>query len=424
MGARRASGRTGRALRAGLAALLGAGLGLLASELAFRVLLFGELSFLAGIAAPLREPNLLSSPVEEDLNWILRHRFGRAKQDVAPRPDAELGWVTQDFDAATLEHSAESRLRGRRAVLLFGDSFVDCTTPETECFEGLALQTPLRAAALVLNHGVGGYGFDQVAILARRALVRWDQLAPAGGAAPRPVVGIGIYVEDDLDRMVLSLRGFPKPRFVLAGGALQLVPPASQVVSEHIAATAPTVPSWLWRLAVYGENPLPDWLERRLAALRQARADRHRERVTALCVPLLAELHRELETAGYEHFFLLLPGKQALGRPTWTWREPLLEDTLRQLGARYVNARLDFARDQSTHQRRLNEYFLTAGVGAGHYNRLGNLVALRTVLRALAGEDDGGSGTRPATLLGEHARQSLEAIDAQLAAPPVAAMPR
>jgi hypothetical protein len=126
---------------------------------------------------------------------------GPLSEDVA---HPTLGWIDTAFDGASFEPRAAPELAGRRPVLLFGDSFIRCMTNKANCFQGWMERSAWDATHQAYNYGVRGYGIDQIAMLARATLPRWR--------GTDPLVVIGIYMDDDLDRAWLDFRGWPKPR--------------------------------------------------------------------------------------------------------------------------------------------------------------------------------------------------------------------
>jgi hypothetical protein len=132
--------------------------------------------------------------------------------------DAGLGW----------DHPPKGPAEKTALVSAYGDSFTECTGPDTLTWEAL-LSDSLRAN--VINFGVGAYGPDQ-ALLKLKRLYR---------TYPTPVVLFG-YLSRDVSRIVnvngfarlvqetrtFLLNGTPyfiptKPRYVLADGQLRLV---------------------------------------------------------------------------------------------------------------------------------------------------------------------------------------------------------
>ena len=128
-------------------------------------------------------------------------------------------------------------------ILLFGDSFTACATPESASW-GQYLESDLLThgvAVQVLNFGLGGYGIDQ-------AFLRWRRYGR--GYAPDIVI-FGFQPENvrrdvNIVRMIYDPNTglpFSKPRFVAADGRLD---------AHNVPAAPPdSVPGILKRL--------PDW---------------------------------------------------------------------------------------------------------------------------------------------------------------------
>ena len=131
----------------------------------------------------------------------------------------------------------EAALDGRRPVLLFGDSYTRCMTDEANCFEGWMERSSMGATHRVFNYGVRGYGIDQIALLAGFALEHWR--------GRKPIVAIGIFVDDDIDRAWLDHRGWPKPRFELDLDG-KLVEPAPVTAPSNTARPPPMKRSLAW----------------------------------------------------------------------------------------------------------------------------------------------------------------------------------
>ena len=100
-----------------------------------RLFLFHPELELGGIGASIRQPQKFCDGDSEDDYWKLRSGF----QDPAlivdgPSPDPKVGWTGSFITPGTYEHVNESAIRGRKLVLLYGDSFSQCNTPPEECF--------------------------------------------------------------------------------------------------------------------------------------------------------------------------------------------------------------------------------------------------------------------------------------------------
>jgi hypothetical protein len=100
--------------------------GLLLAEAGFRMLLFGESAAALRLGARLRVPSAFADADESDHWKLLRLFQPRAMRKAQRFPDPVTGWIRRPYDLA----SVERELAGRRPVLLFGDSYAQCTTPE------------------------------------------------------------------------------------------------------------------------------------------------------------------------------------------------------------------------------------------------------------------------------------------------------
>jgi hypothetical protein len=190
--------------------------------------------------------------------------------------DPELGWApaagARSPDGRETSNSAGARGQREYApvapegvvrLLCAGDSF----TYGSEVADGETWEAQLEALSPrfeALNFGVGGYGTDQALLRLRRELGRWS---------PQVAV-MGILVEN-IGRNVNRYRPlyFPssstpgvKPRFVLAGGELVLVPQPFAERAEVARAVADG--SVIARLAEheYWREPDPGWLRHSLLA--------------------------------------------------------------------------------------------------------------------------------------------------------------
>lgn len=364
----------GGVLRRASKALAVALLAALVFELAVRCVLFAPLLDGTRLAARLRLPAAVAHP-QEDLYWWLRTHFGHGTgpEAAAESHHPELGWTRwAGLDLA--DHPDRAPLAGRRRVLLYGDSFAACQTPDGECFQGLLARSELGATHTLVNYGVHGYGLDQILMLLRRTVDAYimpegPREGPAESAARSPVVLVGLLVDRDLDRAGLAYRGgMSKPRFDVVDGELVLRPPLAAGVLP------PRPPAW------YGARLLVHALRLGGGAhelvCRQRRAlERNRER----CRLLLEALVAECEGRGLEASFLLFHSREHLERSCW--EEQLVTSTLDRAGARWRSTRPALVGHARASGRGLDEYFDTTG----HLDGLGNFAAFRAIEDELLG---------------------------------------
>lgn len=335
---------------------------LVASELCLRALLFAALFDGTSLAARVRRPELFCGPREGDLHWLLAARWSK-EAPVGDLRDERLGWVRGDVHAPNYDHDDRARVAGRRPVLLYGDSYAQGNTAAVDCFQQQFELHPLGETHRILNYGVGGYGLDQAYLLMRASLDAWS--------TERPLVLIGILVNDDLDRALLSMRDAPKPRLTLRDG--QLVVPTEPVATwQERLERWPFVASYSWL-----------WLRHKLGAVEsETRRDETRRMATAL----LEAFERELGSRAIPHAYVLFHAHSATLDPAILgWRDGFLRAELERLGATFVVARDDLLAATHGESGAVAECFGTEGALRGHYTARGNELALRTLARAIAG---------------------------------------
>lgn len=167
--------------------------------------------------------------------------------------DPELGW--RSSYTTPLGERPRPVMRGPAWLSVFGDSFVH--GDEVTDAETWAQAAAAAAGRDVLNFGVGGYGPDQALLFHRRLARR----------LPTPVVGLG-FTGENVNRVVNRYRPFyfretglpyPKPRFVLREGRLELVPQPLRSVEELDRLADPETIEELGRGDAHYETPFPEF---------------------------------------------------------------------------------------------------------------------------------------------------------------------
>jgi hypothetical protein len=341
-------------------------------EGAVRLLLFDARASGLSVAAALRQPTRLGYAENDDEWWLLRQRFADPDRVIEPpKYDPVLGWRGMNRIQADYDHGSRENLNGRRPVLLYGDSFIQCLTSRGECWEGLLEGSPFAAEHCAINYGVGGYGLDQIYLLLDLSLERWVEL--------NPVVVIGILVEEDLGRCRLSFRGWPKPRLEIRGGQLvaeRSAVPTMEELSRELGATS------------YGL--------RLLRGAKGAGAQVDVEAYRALTHRILEETVELLRARELEHFFLLFNTEGALAEPErLAWHGRALVADLDALGAPWVSTR-GLLEAELQAGRSLAELFDETG----HLSPLGNHLSFQALANGLRGTFDGAPGTPVPTVAG------------------------
>jgi hypothetical protein len=366
-----------RVLRPALISLLALALAILCAELGLRFLLFSRSSLALRLGESWRKAEWYADSQNEDAYWKLVYLFTDPKRWLgAFRPSPECGW-TGDIDPLTYLPVPPVDLRARRPILLYGDSYANCNTPEGQCFEDILERTDLADRYCLVNYGVGGYGVDLELILLRRSIDLWKDRDP--------IVVLSFLVDDDFSRDILSFRSSPKPRFRIADDGLEIVPPDVLDEKEFIARNPVGIRSYLWRLLLFRRGLLPKALVRRV----HATIDRRQE-VIALGERILSEMHRELESRGLQHFFLVFQGGQGLQpRPGSEWVETFVRQTLARLGEHSIETRpYLLAAADGSYQVAQSRLIGGTAQTAGHYNELGNIVAFEALRQGIEGRFD------------------------------------
>jgi len=312
--------------------------------------------------ARLRAPSNFARPNEDEF-YELRVLLRQDQRIPEPnRPDPVLGWTPMAM-LPGYDHGSRTKVGDQRPVLLFGDSYAIGVVEERDRFQTLFEETEHADSMELVNYGCGGYGLDQICLLAERALPLW--------AAQRPLVLMSLLVDDDMDRCRLSMRPWPKPRFRVVDGRLELEREPLPTTAEHMASAFPLAKSWTWRLFLHA-GILPERLANRLCG--GAAAERRASEVSAL---LLERIIAELEALDVPFGFVLFHNRTSIYRPaSLEWREALVVDTLERHGVPYVSTRRVLAEHMAQDGRPESDYFILQGLGRNHMTRLGNEIAM------------------------------------------------
>jgi hypothetical protein len=240
-------------VRRTLAAGIGIAIALLGLELGLRFLLFSDSGLARRLGGSWRKAEWYADTRGEDAYWKLQYLFlPPEKRSGVPGFDPTCGWLGH-LQPGTYEPPDLPDLRGRRPILLYGDSYARCTTAPSHCYPALLEHGRLGERYAIVNLGVGGYGLDQVLFLLRATIDRWKDL--------QPIVVIGFLVDDDFHRDTLTFRNWPKRRFALKDGRLVVsgpplsrprsssssIPSGSRATSDACSSSAPGSCRRSWR---------------------------------------------------------------------------------------------------------------------------------------------------------------------------------
>ncbi|MBK7645158.1 MAG: SGNH/GDSL hydrolase family protein [Planctomycetes bacterium] len=365
--------RSSRRRRRLIALALGSVLALLAAELGLRWLVLSDSPLAARLGSRVRHAEYLASPDDEDF-WKLECHFVHSVAITASLPDELTGWRTGRIEPDTREHIDAPLLGDRTPVLLYGDSFAEGAIPGDGKFEGMLELSPLHAQYALLNYGVGGFGADQVLLMARDTLPRWQ--------SRRPVAIVALLVDDDLDRTILGFRSGPKPRFRVERGVLVDPGPVEINVPRYMQQHPIRIVSYLYRLLVRAPGLLP----RGLQAVLQGDGSRLKAEKLELSEAILRATCRELRAHSSRCAILITRCEASVSAPqSKAWQEQVIRRVAGEEGVPVLDSRdvlLEAARGSP---KRLRNFYVHGGPALGHWNQLGNLVVFQSMRAFLEG---------------------------------------
>ena len=333
-------------------------------EASVRIVLFAEVADGSRLARALRVP-LRYADRSTDHYWRLQSQLVLTEERrQVPGYDELLGWRGNRLTAGDYQHPNQELLNGRRPLLLYGDSYSACATLPKDCFEARLESSSLSDQFCLLNYGIGGYGLDQTYLLLANSIDLHVEQSP--------IVLVGLLIDDDLDRCELGFRCWPKPRFTLRDGELELDQPRVPEQADYFAAHPD-----LWTSYALS------FLARRtgLAPREVHAADEPR----ALAARLLESIVHELASRDLPYLFVVFHGEHSVEDPARLgWRAEVVGETLDRLGAPWVATREGVLADAAATGRSVHDYYGHAGKLNGHLNALGNRVAFATILDGLA----------------------------------------
>jgi len=189
-----------------------------------------------------RNPGLYTDYFSEDDYWKLYYKFD-GKYKPPKNPHHLLGWVGS-FSREDYSHNETNLLKGRRPILLYGDSYAQCSEGKVICFQYLLNNdNTLNKENYLLNYGVGGYGLDQIFILFNNTINMFK----------KPFVVFSFMVLD-LDRSILSVRIGQKPFFIIDNNKSKLSETKIfKNPDDYYRNNPPQIKSYIYRKILYGD---------------------------------------------------------------------------------------------------------------------------------------------------------------------------
>ncbi len=307
-----------------------------------------------------RDPALYAHPLVGDDFWLLAGRWDSYCGKIDPlRIHPRLGWTQGPLlpqNPLGLEPYTTERLQrdGRKKVLFYGDSFV-AGHAAPEAWLPALLERALDDTD-VLHLGVGGYGPDQMHLLARETLHRVD----------RPDIVLMGIMTHSFDRVDQRIRSYQKPVVVpRADGSLAVENvPIDPDPERFFKRARPSFRSYLEAAERMRAEPpeRDDYGFARKAVLNRAiiRANR-----------MLAEAH------GAALVYVLFHDHADLFGPTS--RREFFLDALVQEGVPVFDTAAVLLEHRKQHGGELYEFY-----SGGHHNDAGNILLAPALARRLA----------------------------------------
>ena len=317
------------------------------AEVLFRALLFSETPFMR----TLKRPEFFANEWDSDY-FKLRHFFEQKYQEPS---DKLLGWRNFRITASsTYAHIDDANIGNRTPVLLYGDSFAECTTCPDECFQDiLNRDTHFSGTHYLLNYGVGGYGVDQTYLLYQKTIANYQS----------PIVVIGV-LNYDLDRNITPVTWGLKPFFTVDKGNLQYHNSHLRSnVDEFFKRHPPTIVSYLWRLAIH-EGSLPGCVTASFKSMEERRTD-----IQLISRAVLLELSEDLKRRNIPHVFVIFEWSKRMIEPP-DWRVQFLVDFFRSNHVDFIMAREALVKHEQSGTFDWQKYTVSDGHPNALYNRL------------------------------------------------------
>ena len=344
-------------------------------EVWMRFLLFHPSEFATRHGRELRDPGLFADPDLESeywrLEWILRDTPDKHR---SPPYDELLGWTNRFIEPGTYRYEPAFEPAGRRPVVMYGASFVDCVTGPEECFQTLLEESDLGRGHVLYNLGVGGHGCGQTLTLMRATLDRFE--------GRDPVVVIGLVADSDFRRASVEFRSWPKLKLVRRAGELVPEGPVpSSGAAAYIEQHGTGIRSYAWRYLLHAPSQIPVGWQRALRGADAAEAEQNE-----LILDIARAMRDEVEGRGYEYFFMLFTSRLGLPPAATPEHERMLLKLFEDEGMPHISARRYLRRATRDTGVELDDLFIPEGLKRNHPNLAGNRVLFEALARGLSGE--------------------------------------
>ena len=311
------------------------------AETGFRIILFGN----ANVFNNQRNPLLYAAPYSDDDYWRLHYRLSD-KYVGGQIPVKNPKWINAFIYRNNFMHKYAPNINDRSPVLLYGDSFARCA--RGRCFEDfLNTDKTFSKDHYLLNYGVGGYGVGQIYSLFKNSVDHYQ----------KPIVFISLMTLD-LDRSILSIRGGPKPYFIIENNMLKLISPNQD---DFLTDMKPRIISYFYRRILYSKftkKYLPNQL---VSYLKKEKY--YKSKKIEINEKIILNIISELKARNLDYVFVIFhhgwtQGVGNLNNNAIDWRNTFLRRILDENNITYIWSKDIIMQDMKETGQPLQNYFL------------------------------------------------------------------
>lgn len=250
-----------------------------------------------------RKQELYASKWDENF-WKLYHIFS-GKEAIGRNPI--IGWAYPSYYNENFYHQNVPLIKGRRATLLYGDSFAQCVKGMETFQDIINADSNYSKNNFFINYGTGAFGVDQIYTLFRNSYQKFNN----------PII-VFSFMTEDLDRSALQLREGLKPYYKIEGDSLVFIKQDYIGNFDAFIQKNPiTIKSLLWRKFLYSDV---NFFSDDLTALLTGELS-NREKVIALNSIILQEAVKELRNSKTDFIFLVFNSMEDILTPVEkNWR--------------------------------------------------------------------------------------------------------
>jgi hypothetical protein len=323
---------------------------LILAEIIFRAMLFSKGDTFKFLRKPEYYARIYDDHVTKiftDEYWKLYYRFDRSYTP-PDDPHPLLGWAFK-IDHETLIHPDAVNINNRRPVLLYGDSFSNCSS-KSVCFEDILNVDPeFSSGHYLLNYGIGGYCVGQISLLLENSKKKYE----------KPVVIFG-FMNRDIERSILTVRIGQKPGFAVKDDSLVIRGlPIEPHPKDFFRKNPPGITSYLYRKFLSSKLNFFPKSDRKVNKIIKE--------IKEVNEKIIVKTIQDLRKDGDDFFVLVF---QAMYHVENDWRNMYIREILEKEGVPYIWTKDLADRDTTFKKYVLGDYQLDDGHPTTHFNQL------------------------------------------------------